>query len=158
MGFITFIGAMFVVYFSKGLTALDTFDFWMANVLIFILAIFQTLAFGWWFGIEKGLAELQRGSQLKLPWFLKYMIKYIAPVYLIAVCLAWIVQYSPGYIKKIQSDPVVQISIGFIFFVFAFFGVVTFLAIKKWERKEKIESELGGSEDGHLVTYDEGDI
>lgn len=146
LALLTFLGAMFVAYFSKGLTALDTLDFWMANVLIFFLAIFQTLAFGWWFGIDKGLSELEKGSKMKLPRILKFVIKYVSPTYLILVCCAWVYTKGPENLEKIKGDVVIQFAIAFIAIVFIFFWSVTWIGVKAWEKREKIESELDSNE------------
>ena len=43
---LTALGAGFVLYFSEGLTALNTFDFWVGTFCIFVLATFQTILFG----------------------------------------------------------------------------------------------------------------
>ena len=53
LGGVTLLGALFVVFFSKGLTALDTIDFWVGTFCIFLLAGFQTILFGWVMGIER---------------------------------------------------------------------------------------------------------
>ena len=55
------LGCGFIVFFSKGLMALDTFDFWVGSVRIFVLAIVQAILFGWIFGIRRGDAELHQG-------------------------------------------------------------------------------------------------
>lgn len=67
LAFITLVGCLFVAYFSKGFTALDTLDFWMANFFIFIFATFQSIVFAWVLGIRKGMEELRRGAEIRLP-------------------------------------------------------------------------------------------
>jgi Na+-dependent transporters of the SNF family len=67
LGFITAMGSVFVVYFSKDLKALDTLDFWVGTFLIFILATAQILVFSWKFGVENGLAEAAQGSVFGIP-------------------------------------------------------------------------------------------
>ncbi|MBL9083084.1 MAG: hypothetical protein JNK76_14815, partial [Planctomycetales bacterium] len=82
---VTAIGSGFTVYFSKGLTALDTFDFWVGTFLIYTLAMFQTILYGWVFGIERGEKELHHGAHLHVPRLVQYILKYVAPAYLLVI-------------------------------------------------------------------------
>ncbi|MGB0259587.1 MAG: sodium:calcium symporter, partial [Coraliomargarita sp.] len=54
LGLITVIGCGFVVYFSAGVKALDTMDFWVGTFLIFVLSTIQIIIFGWIMGVDKG--------------------------------------------------------------------------------------------------------
>jgi NSS family neurotransmitter:Na+ symporter len=82
---VTAVGSGFTVYFSKGLTALDTFDFWVGTFLIYTLAMFQTVLYGWVFGIERGEKELRHGAHLHVPRVVQYILKYVAPAYLLVI-------------------------------------------------------------------------
>jgi len=141
LSFITLTGATFVVYFSKDLLALDTIDFWMANFFIFILATFQIILFGWIVGIDKGMAELRRGAEIRLPNLLKFLLKYIAPLYLIIVFGLWCYYKLPERFEKIitppdDGPPVVLMSLGLILAVAAFFAIIVNLANKRWDEQE----------------------
>jgi SNF family Na+-dependent transporter len=85
LGLIAAMGTAFVVYFSKGLVALDTFDFWVGTFLIYTLAMFQTVLYGWVFGIERGYEELHQGANMRVPWFVQIVLKYISPAYLLVI-------------------------------------------------------------------------
>ena len=61
LGLVCALGCGFTLFFSKGLMALDIFDFWVGSVLIFVLAIVQAIMYGWIFGIRRGDAELHQG-------------------------------------------------------------------------------------------------
>jgi Tfp pilus assembly protein PilO len=144
---ITLVGAFFTAYFTKGLTALETLDFWCANVLIFLMAGVQIVMFGWILGIKKGMEELERGSATKIPSFYRFVIKYIAPSYLIIVFIAWAVMNLPEYLLVIQNNVIVQLSLGFIALVIAFNLFVTSQALHRWEKNEK---QLRNTADGEL--------
>ena len=90
LGLLTALGCGFVLYFSGGLTALDTFDFWVGNVLLFLLALAQAIIYGWAFGIEKGEQEAHVGAHLRIPRFVQYMLKYVVPTYLIFIFGAFV--------------------------------------------------------------------
>ncbi len=99
-------GNLFVLWFSKGLVALDTLDFWVGSFMIFIVAAVQIICFGWVFGVDKGLEEAHEGAQLRIPGIFRFVIKYVSPTYLIVVFVGFCVQGIPGYLRTLFGDPV----------------------------------------------------
>ncbi|MCC5838596.1 MAG: sodium:calcium symporter [Opitutales bacterium] len=97
LGFITGIGALFVVYFSGNLKALDTMDFWVGSFLIFILATIQIIVFSWVMGIDEGFAVAHQGAHLRIPRFFGFVMKYVSPVFLLAIFFMWVTQNLFGY-------------------------------------------------------------
>ena len=138
LGFITATGAGFVVYFSKNVVALDTMDFWVGSVCIYALATIQVLMFGWILGINKGYDELHRGAHINIPRFVMYIIKYVSPVYLIAIFSLWLYQNAGAYVKRIQEEPVVGQSILFILTVLILFLFLVSQSVKRWKKMETI--------------------
>ena len=96
LGFITLIGAAFVTFFSADLVALDALDFWVATFGIFVLATIQVILYGWVLGVDKGFEELDQGASVRVPRFVKYLIKYVSPVFLLVIFGFWAVQKLPG--------------------------------------------------------------
>ncbi|HUI07931.1 MAG TPA: sodium-dependent transporter [Verrucomicrobiae bacterium] len=141
LGFITAAGSAFVVYFSKDVIALDTMDFWVGSVCIYILATIEVLLFGWVLGIEKGYQELERGAEIRIPRFVMYVIKYVAPVYLFTVFAVWLHQMAGAYVQKIGHDPVVAMTVGFIGLVFALAILLTAQSVRRWNRIDPLEKE-----------------
>jgi len=142
IGFVTAIGTAFVVYFSKGFTALDTIDFWMANFFIFILATIQVLCFSWYLGVGTGMKELMRGAEIRLPRALPFILKYVSPAFLLAVFGIWCWQSLPGRIRAIltipeEGPPVVLMSVAVILAVGAFFVLITAAANRTWDKEER---------------------
>ncbi|HCR36939.1 MAG TPA: hypothetical protein DIU37_02190 [Opitutae bacterium] len=90
LGFVTAFGASFVLYFSEGITALDTLDFWVGTFLIFITATIFIILFGWVLGIDTAFEEAHRGSAIQLPRFFKWIIKYLCPLFLLTIFGFWI--------------------------------------------------------------------
>jgi len=74
----------------------DEYDYWVGTVSLVVLALAEILLFGWFFGIEKGWAEINRGGELKVPIFFKFVIKYITPLLIIVVFLGSLVQPKSG--------------------------------------------------------------
>jgi SNF family Na+-dependent transporter len=102
---VAFFGNLFVLYFSKGLVALDTIDFWVGTFMIFIMATVQIICFGWIFGIDRGLEEAHQGAQMRIPRLYRFVIKYVSPVYLIVVFVGFCVQQVPPYVRTVLGDP-----------------------------------------------------
>lgn len=138
---ILMLGGLFVTYFSKGFTALDTLDFWMANFFIFIFATFQSIVFAWVLGIRRGMQELERGAHIRLPRVLPFVLKYVSPVYLLAVFVLWAWRNLPERWNAIihppaDGPPVVLLSVLFILGVGAFFVWVVSRANRIWDKEE----------------------
>ena len=138
LGIITFFITMFVLYFSKNLKAMDTFDFWVGQVVLFVFAMVQTIAFSWFFGAERGRRLANEGSVIKLPKIYSFIIKYITPVVLLSVFLFWIAKdvfgllgsgnLSPYIIDLIGENPdtAACMSVAIVLSVYAFFAVILF--------------------------------
>jgi SNF family Na+-dependent transporter len=97
LGFITGMGTLVVVYFSKDLKALDTLDFWIGTFLIFVLATIQIVVFAWVMGIPKGFAEASKGASFNFPAIYGPIMKYVTPVFLLGVFFMWTVEKIFGY-------------------------------------------------------------
>jgi neurotransmitter:Na+ symporter, NSS family len=97
LGFITGVGTLIVVYFSADLKALDTLDFWVGTFLIFILATLQIVVFAWVFGIPKGFAEASHGASMRIPAIFGPIMKFVTPVFLLAIFFFWISENIFGY-------------------------------------------------------------
>lgn len=129
-------GTLLVVWFSKNLAAMDTLDFWVGTFCIYLLACVQAFLFGWVFGPKRGLEELDRGSDLRLPRIFTFVIKYITPVYLLVVFVVWAVQDMGDRITAFIEDPAVRWSILFLVAVLALFLWWVRLAVKRWNAEE----------------------
>ena len=94
LALVTMFGASLVMYFSAGITALDFTDFWCEFMMI-LAALGQVLIFGWVIGAEKGLAEANRGAEIRIPAFVAPIIRYVTPAFLIVVLGLWLVTNGP---------------------------------------------------------------
>jgi SNF family Na+-dependent transporter len=138
LGLITALGSGFVVYFSKDLLALDTFDFWIGTMAIFVLAMFQSVIYGWVFGIRQGHAELHEGAHIRVPWLVQLLLKFVTPVYLLVIFLGVCYQSGPGYAKTIASNPIARLSVLFILVVLAFLIALIHIAGKRWTAEGRL--------------------
>lgn len=130
-------GTLLVVWFSKNLVALDTLDFWAGTFCIYLLACAQTFMFGWTFGTKRGLEELDRGADLRVPRLFAFVIKYISPVYLLVIFIAWAAQDVGARVEAFRADPAVRWSMIFVAAVFLLFLGWVRLAVKRWRAQEE---------------------
>jgi SNF family Na+-dependent transporter len=89
LGLVTALGCGFVVCFSKNVKALDTLDFWAGTFLIFVMAAVLIVVFGWVVGIEKGWDEAHRGAEIRIPNVFRFLMRYVSPLYLLAIFVLW---------------------------------------------------------------------
>ncbi len=64
----------------------------MGTFLIFVMAGVQIIAFGWVFGIDRGWREIHLGASIRIPTVFRFIMKYVAPAYLIVVFIGFCVQ------------------------------------------------------------------
>lgn len=158
LGIITLAGSMFVIWFSAGLKALDTMDFWVGTVLIFILAMVQSVIYGWIFGVKRGVEESSHGASFKIPMVVHYMLKFVVPLYLGVIFVLFLYQALPdpvdangnpvldddgvpklGYLSQIASDRVVQFSLLFIVGTIGFLTAMVHAAGLKWAEQGRLK-------------------
>ncbi|HRW51864.1 MAG TPA: sodium-dependent transporter [Phycisphaerae bacterium] len=135
LGLITLMGVFFVMWFSKDMLALDTFDFWVGTALIFVLALVQSVIYGWIFGIQRGQAEAHKGAHIRIPWFVQLMLKYVVPVFLLVIFGAFCYQNTSAYVDKFSTDAVARNSILVIFGVLVFLLLLIHIAGKRWVKE-----------------------
>jgi SNF family Na+-dependent transporter len=138
LGLITALGTLFVLYFSKGLIALDTFDFWVGTFLIYTLAMFQVVVYGWIFGIERGEAEMHEGAHIRVPRIVQFVLKYVAPLYLFVIFGVFCWQSLGKRITGMREDDVALLSVCIIGIVFLFLIGLVHIAGKRWKREGRL--------------------
>lgn len=72
-----------VLFYQQGV--FEEYDYWAGTVGLVVFALLETVLFSWVFGIHKGWREINDGSDIKIPGFYKFIIKYITPLLLFLV-------------------------------------------------------------------------
>ncbi|MFA5258085.1 MAG: hypothetical protein WC360_08040, partial [Opitutales bacterium] len=90
LGYVTAIGACFIAFFSKGLKALDTVDFWIGSFMLFALATIQIVLFSWVIGVDKGFEEMRKGASIPVPRIYRFIMKWVTPLFLLGVFAMWV--------------------------------------------------------------------
>ena len=140
LGLVSALGTGYVAFFSEGLLALDTLDFWVGTFLIFLLALFQSIIYGWVLGIDRGEIEAHRGAHLRIPHFVQLMLKFVVPVYLLAIFALFSWQNLWPYARAISQNSVAKLSILFIAVVAVFLNILIAIAGRRWQREGRFEN------------------
>lgn len=125
-------GGLWVIYFSQDLRALDTMDFWVGTFAIFVLAAVQIICFGWVFGVDRGLDEAHQGARMRIPRVFRFIIKYVAPVYLLVVFVGFCAQNLGPYIRSLPDHDVARWTMMFIGGVLALLVGLTVIGERRW--------------------------
>ncbi len=128
---ISLVGCLVVMYFSRDLLALDTVDR-VAEVLIFLLATVQIICFGWILGVDRGFAELRQSAQIRVPEFMKFVMRYVAPVYLLAVFTGYCLQSLGGHWSTWTGSTAGLLSLLLVALTAAFLIFVLRIGERRW--------------------------
>jgi SNF family Na+-dependent transporter len=158
-------GNIFVLWFSKGLVALDTLDFWVGTFMIFIVAGTQIICFAWVFGIDKALEETHRGAQIRIPRMFRFIIKYVSPTYLLVIFLGFCWYNIPGYVRTVLGDPAAGMPADrsaimawiVILAVIAMLMIVTAIGSRRWRAMGlDLDGKLGPADDPEVPLWRDG--
>lgn len=125
-------GSMWVIWFSKDTIALDTMDFWVGTFCIFVLATVQIICFGWVWGIKNGAAELDQGALIKIPRVFLFIMKYVAPLYLLVILIGFCWFNLPGSIAALRKEPAAVWTMLVIGAVLALLLAMIAIGEKRW--------------------------
>jgi SNF family Na+-dependent transporter len=129
---LSLLGSLFILYFSKDLTALGTLDDWVGTLGIFVLAMLQVVCFGWIFGIDRGWKELHAGAQIRLWPVFRFVLRYITPLFLVLVFGAFCVNNLGDWVRGVAENPVKQLSLAVVLATMAILVVITRIGEKRW--------------------------
>jgi SNF family Na+-dependent transporter len=154
---VTLAGTLFVWYFSAGMKALDTIDFWVGTCFIYVQGTILIILFSWVVGVDRGLAEAHKGSALAIPRFFRPIMGWICPLFLITIFVCWVAfdvfgwnrsfsapEFNPSYyitdLVGEKPSAVARMSFGVVIATMGFLTVVTHIAGKRWygARGEKL--------------------
>jgi NSS family neurotransmitter:Na+ symporter len=124
-------GSVWVIWFSRDATAMSTMDFWVGNFAIFLFATVQIVCFGWVFGVDRGLEEAHHGALMRIPKIFRFIMKYVAPLYLLVVLVGFCWQQLPDSARALAKSPVAMATLLLI----AGFLVFLLIAVRIGERR-----------------------
>ncbi len=125
---VIFILSVPVPMFVKG--GLDEMDFWAGTFGLVILALLELIIFMWIFDSERAWEEITRGAHIRVPRVFFYLMKYVTPLFLVVILVAWGYEHLPEVLAK--EDGGIWLTRGFLAGLF----ILHILAIRwAWKRK-----------------------
>ena len=138
-GFV-FVCAQLVVFGTPGgaTPVLDEIDFWAGTFGLVVFALIEMVIFGWIFGIDKGWAELTKGADIQVPRFFRFVIKWVTPLFLLALLGTWTVEQAvPTLLAKGRADiHWIWAARALMLFVLV---VIVLLIRVAWQRRNNVE-------------------
>jgi len=82
------------VVFFLGHGFLDEMDFWAGTFGLVVFAVIEVILFAWVFKMRNAWQEITLGADIRLPRIFYYIIKWIAPAYLLVLLGFWFYQLA----------------------------------------------------------------
>jgi hypothetical protein len=105
--------------------------------MLIVLALFEVVLFGWVFGVDRGLEEANRGSDLKVPRVFRFLIRYVCPAYLIVILVGFAIQNFAAQASSVAKQPVAMLTVCFMVIVFILFFLLVRLASQRWQNQPR---------------------
>jgi SNF family Na+-dependent transporter len=132
---VALIGSMFVLWFTRDGVFWNTLDFWVGTFLLFVMAGIQIVCFSWVFGLDRGWASAHEGARMRIPGVFRFVMKYVAPAYLIVVFVGFCVQNLPDSLRAIGRSPAAQLALLLIMTVGAGLLAIVRVGEARWRRE-----------------------
>ena len=125
-----------IFFLGKGVV--NELDFWGGTFCLVLFATIEVVLFAWVFGMNKAWEEIHRGADMRVPSIFKFIIKYVTPVFLLAVLGSWFIQEGIPtiFMKNVPGEnrPFVFATRALLVGVFA---VLAILVKAAWAGKRK---------------------
>ncbi len=136
-GLVNLTGTTIVCWFTKGLAALDAFDFWLANFGPFLFAVVQTFLVSYVWGLASFHKELNRGAKIRVPAWIGFVVKYVSLPYLILIFALWCRNNLGAQLKNIASQPVVQLTLAFLGALSVALLALSYVVTRRWSSESE---------------------
>lgn len=135
VAFLVTIGTLMVGWFTEGLMALDTMDFWFGTMFLYLTSCLFFTIFNYVWGTKNGLKELSQGAAIPLPPGLGFIIRWVTPGILLIIFASWLyqnifIQQSAPVTNLLAGEPGALFPIVWVAMVAIFFAFVIFTSQK----------------------------
>ncbi len=107
------LGLPTVLFFNQGV--FDEYDYWAGTVSLVVFALAEIILFSWVFGMNRGWAEINSGSDIRIPKIFRFIIKWVTPFMLLFVFLGalitpkgndWVGAFNNGW--KLDNSSIIK--------------------------------------------------
>lgn len=115
----------------------DELDFWGGTFCLVLFGCCEAILFSWVFGIDKAWDEMHTGAQLRLPKIYKFIIKYVTPLVLIVILVAYLATEGINIIllKNVPKENLPVIIFTRIYLL-TIFVVLSVLVREAWRKRK----------------------
>ena len=82
---------------------------------------------------------MHQGAHIRVPRFVQWMLKYVVPVYLLTIFIAFCVNNVPGYARSIYETPAALGAILFMGTVLVFLLILVHIAGRRWTAEGRFD-------------------
>ena len=126
------LGSLLTIWFTKNGIFWSTLDFWVGTLLIFVTAAVEIILFSWVFGIERGWREAHDGAALRIPRIFKFVMKWVAPLYLLIVFVGFCIQNLPDAVHQVLESWPAKLAVGLIIVSLVGMAFAVNVGEKRW--------------------------
>lgn len=101
-GLATFVLGFICVWLYPG-GAFDEFDFWTGTFSLVVFALLESIVFAFIFGIDKGWEEINRGADIVIPKFFRFVIKYVTPTFIMIIFIGAVIKPSVDWMTAFAN-------------------------------------------------------
>ncbi len=136
---VTFVLTQPAIFFL-GRGVVDELDFWGGSFFLVVFATVETILFAWVFGMDRAWTELHAGSDIVIPKFYRFIIKYITPAFLLCILGFWLVQdWLPVMLLKGVNPADLPYVLGTRLGLLLLLAVLALLVRQSWQRRKQKE-------------------
>ncbi|HOW28289.1 MAG TPA: sodium-dependent transporter [Elusimicrobiota bacterium] len=126
-----------ILFLGRGV--MDELDFWGGTFCLILAGAIEAILFSWVFGMDKAWEEMHHGAEMSVPSVFKFILRYITPVYLLAILGFWLYQEGWPVILmqgvSVENRPfILWTRIGLLLF----FGLLSYLVWHAWKKRSTV--------------------
>lgn len=141
-GAVAFVLCHPAIFFLKN-GVVDELDFWGGTFCLVVFATVEVILFSWVFGMDKAWAEIHHGADMEVPKIYKFIIKYVTPLFLLAILGAWFCQdwFKVILMENVAAENKIYVLATRLGLLAVFITLIVLVKLA-WKRKYQTEEEI----------------
>ncbi|HAU38441.1 MAG TPA: sodium:calcium symporter [Phycisphaerales bacterium] len=126
-----------------GSAVIGELDFWAVNFCLVSFALLEAILFAWVFGMQRAWTELHSGSDITIPGVYRFIIKYVTPLFLLAILGTWAYQELGKTLLMEGADPASRSArVLTRILLLMLLAILCFLVWAVWKRRKGESAEV----------------